>query len=350
MLTGYVMSGNTAVARFEGRVVTPLFPACAPLCFRNGGDLECWLETRAIDRHRTNSRILKRVLRLGDTSDLNTAMRVHGATITDDYWVRTDEEDSLCWEDVRFSRDYFAEVALRGSVDSFTREYTADQLRAPSPELTNTGSYEKCWRLIDGKWTILKRGTPEEVFSEIFTAELGKRLGFAMAGYRLLDGCSATEDFTEGRLNYEPMSNLSGENEEYAFNYDTLITLDPKLVNKYLDILWMDALVMNIDRHTQNFGLLRERGTGQIISMAPNFDNNLALISRGYAKDPTSVPNLLIDLFNELLCERGITYEAPPLDKNLVADIVGRVMADTDIDRAYVVNLVMTNYQKLTKS
>lgn len=350
MLTGYVMSGNTAVARFEGRVVIPLFPARVPLCFRNGGDLERWLETRAIDRHRTNSRILKRVLRLGDTSDLKTALRVHGATITDDYWVRTDDEPDLCWEDVCFSRDYFAEVALRGSVDSFAREYTPEQLKTPSPELTNTGSYEKCWRLIGGRWTMLKRGTPEEVFSEIFTAELGKRLGFDMAGYRLLDGCSATEDFTEGRFNYEPMSNLSGENDDYAFNYDILMALDKDLAREYLDILWMDALVLNIDRHTQNFGLLRERGTGKIISMAPNFDNNLALISRGYAKAPTSVPNLLIDLFNELLRKRDIAYEAPLLDEDIVADIVGRIMADTDVDRGYVCKLVLANYQKLTKN
>lgn len=350
MLTGYIMSGNTAVARFEGRAVTPLIPALAPLCFRTGGDLERWLEMRAIDRHRTNSRILKRVLRLGDTSDLNTALRVHGATITDDYWIRTDDEPDLRWEDVRFSNDYFAEVALSGNIDSFTREYTPEQMRTPSPELTNTGSYEKCWKLINGKWTMLKRGTPEEIFSEIFVAELGKYLGFSMANYHLLDNCSATEDFTEGRLNFEPMYNLSGENEEYAYNYDILLSLDPKLAKEYLDIIWMDALVLNIDRHTQNFGVLRERETGRIVSMAPNFDNNLALISRGYAKDPNAIPNLLLDLFRELTQERVIEYEVPALNEDTVADIADSVMPDTDIDRKYVVKLAMANYRKLAKN
>lgn len=349
MLTGYIMSGNTPVARFENRAVSPLLPGRVPLCFRDGGDLQSWLETRAIDRHRTNSRVLKRVLRLGDTSDLNAALHVHGATITDDYWVRTDAEPDLCWEDIRFSRDYFAEVALRGNVDSFTREYTPEQMRTPSPELTNTGSYEKCWRLIGGTWTMLKHGTPEEVFSEIFVAELGKCLGFAMAGYRLLDGCSATEDFTGGRFNFEPMSYLTGENEDYAVCYDALAALDPKLARAYLDILWMDALVLNIDRHTQNFGVLRERETGRIVSMAPNFDNNMALISRGYAKDPEAVPNLLIDLFGELLRERGLKYEPPTVSKSDVANIADRVMADADINHRYVVKLVMANYKKLSK-
>ena len=165
MLTGLIMSGDTPVARFSGRAVTPILPSRAPLCFRNGGDLEVWLEMRAIDRHRTNSRILKRVLRLGDTSDLNTVLRVHGATITDNYWVKTDEEQDLCWEKVRFSQNYFADVALHGSFDSFSKQYTPEQLRTPTPELTNIGSYEKCWRLIDGKWVMLKQGSTGEIYS-----------------------------------------------------------------------------------------------------------------------------------------------------------------------------------------
>ena len=120
MLSGFIMSGNTPVAKFSGRTVTPFIPERTPLCFRAGGDLETWLEMRAIDRHRTNSRILKRVLRLGDTSDLNTVLRVHGATVTDNYWVKTDTEEGLRWEDIRFSQDYFADLALRGSIDTLS--------------------------------------------------------------------------------------------------------------------------------------------------------------------------------------------------------------------------------------
>lgn len=65
VLAGFVMSGNTPVAQFSGRVVTPILPERAPLCFINGGDLEEWLKIRAVDRRRKNGRILKRLLRLG---------------------------------------------------------------------------------------------------------------------------------------------------------------------------------------------------------------------------------------------------------------------------------------------
>ena len=176
MLTGLIMSGGHTVARFSGRAVTPFCRAGLPYVSVMGGDLEAWLEMRAIDRHRTNSRILKRVLRLGDTSDLNTVLRVHGATITDNYWVKTDDEQDLCCEKVRFSQNYFADVALHGSFDSFSKQYTPEQLRTPTPELTNIGSYEKCWRLIDGEWVMLKQGSICEIYSEVFTAKLESAL------------------------------------------------------------------------------------------------------------------------------------------------------------------------------
>ena len=272
MIKGWIMSGDIAVASFHGRVVTPILPERCPLCFQNGGDLEAWLESRAIDRHRTNSRILKRILRLGDTSDLNTALHVHGATITDNYWVKTEDEANLTWADVGFRENYFADLALSGRFSSIAKNYTPEELRTATPELTNIGSYEKCWRQQDGHWVMVKSGTQEEHFSEIFTAALGKHLGFDMAEYALDGAYVVSKDFTEGRLNFEPMANLVQDNEDYDFNYDVLQNLNPSLLKPYLDILFMDALVFNVDRHTQNYGLLRSRETGEILSMAPNFD------------------------------------------------------------------------------
>ena len=55
---------------------------------------------------------------------------------------------------------------------------------------------------------MVKSGTLEEHFSEIFTATLGKHLGFDMAEYALSGAYVVSRDFTEGRLNFEPMANL----------------------------------------------------------------------------------------------------------------------------------------------
>ena len=163
-----------------------------------------------------------------------------------------------------------------------------------------------------------------------------------------LDGAHViSKDFTEGQLNFEPMANLVQDNEEYDFNYDVLQNLNPLLLRPYLDILFMDALVFNVDRHTQNYGLLRSRETGEILSMAPNFDNNMALISRGYASDLSKIANPLIGQFQELLREKNIQYAVPTLTKKTLETIVNEIMPDAEIRRDYVVRFVWQNYERL---
>ena len=127
------------------------------------------------------------------------ALRAHGATITDDYWVRMDSEPDLSWEKVRFSEDSFAEIALTGSFSSYSRQFTPEELKAGTPELTNIGSFEKCWRIEAGAWWLYKSENDLERFSELFIAASGKVLGFSMAEYAEAGDYLKTRDFTLGR-------------------------------------------------------------------------------------------------------------------------------------------------------
>ena len=111
----------------------------------------------------------------------------------------------------------------------------------------------------------------------------------------------------------------------------------------------MDALVYNVDRHTQNFGILRDGETGAILSMAPNFDNNIALISARYTADPVQTYNRMANMFRKLLDAEGISYQFPALAESLVRDVASEVMPGTNIDREYVVKFVMANFRKLTR-
>ena len=69
-----LMSGDIVVAHINSHFVTPVQPNLVPLCFRQGGDIVTWLTHRAIDAHRTHSRLLKKVLRLNDRDDVNTVL------------------------------------------------------------------------------------------------------------------------------------------------------------------------------------------------------------------------------------------------------------------------------------
>ena len=344
---GYLMSGYTVAARIENGTVIPVCSALLPLWLTERNDLEGWLKSRAIDRHRTNSRVLKKLLRLTDSGDLAAVLRAHGATITDHYWIRSDQETELIYPDIRFTSDRFAEVALTGSFSSYDRTLSEAELASGTPELTNTGSYEKCWKLEEGSWWLYKSENRLERFSELFICELGKALGFPMAEYLPSGNYIKTKDFTGGTLNYEPAEALVGEEEDYVYNYDKLTKLDPLLGKQYLDLLFMDALCFNMDRHTKNYGVLRDRNTGHILRMAPNFDNNIALISRGYGSDACHTSPLLIDLFRELLVKRGLNYRVPAPDPGTVQLLAQEVLPSEEIRRDYVSDFILSRWETL---
>lgn len=133
-------------------------------------------------------------------------------------------------------------------------------------------------------------------------------------------------------LVFEPMAALVGDNEDYILNYDKLLVINEALVKQYLDIIFMYMLCFNMDRHTYNYGLMRDKKTGEIISMAPNFDNNIALISRGYTAQAKNSANLLIELFGELLKEKNNRYDLHTVSRDEVIKIAESSLPDEKID------------------
>lgn len=293
-LNGTLMSADKAVAKIEDGNVIPIIKALMPIYLQRTGDFEGWLADRAIDRHRTNSRLLKKALRLTNAKDVEVVLRVHAATITDNYWFK-EIGSLLVYEDVRFKENMFDKLALYGDPDSFNHPESS------TPELTNIGSYEKCWRLTDGKWWLYKQGNDKERFSELFIAYLGEALGFSMAHYEPEGEYIKSLDYTGQRLNYEPMYSLIGEEEDYQKNFEILQEICPAAARDYVKMIFLDTVCFNMDRHTKNYGILRDRQTGETVGLAPNFDNNIALISRGYPRNIDRTNDRLIALFTEFL-------------------------------------------------
>lgn len=287
-----LMCRNVAVGDVRGRSVEAVGNAALlPLFFQKGGDFGEWLAGRAIDAHRTNSRLLKKALRLREKDDISTALHSNAVTITDRYWVKP-AGSPLKWDDVRFKENEFASLALTGDLSAFSKKPSR------TPELTNTGSFEKCWKNEGGVWWLYKQGNELQRFSELFIYHLCMALNFPVAVYENEGEFVKTKDFTEGKYNLEPASSLVGDNEDYDDNYKAFSAYGQKIADDYVQIIIMDTIVRNADRHTNNYGLLRDADTGEVICMAPNFDNNIALISNGYDKEPRST-----DLFGQLLRE-----------------------------------------------
>lgn len=341
------MHKDDIVSRIENDIVIDA-SAMLPLQLKQGASIEGWLTGRAIDKHRTNSRLLKKVLRITDTSDIATVLKAHAATVTDNYWFKADGED-IEYKDILFNDDSLADVALFGTFESVSSAEKLNRKNSRSPELTNIGSFEKCWKLHYGKWFMYKRESKEEQFSEIFICKLGQYFGYDMASYELHDDCVITPDFTENKkYDLEPAVAFVGENEDYTFSYKKLQEFSHKLADDFVKLIFMDTLCYNMDRHTNNYGVLRDAATGEIVKLAPNFDNNIALISRGYTKTEVSDSDLLISLWKEFITSNNIEFKKPPLTRETIEKIANSI--DIDVDKKYVVDFVMNRYEKITKN
>lgn len=341
----YIMSGDTVVARWENNKLTVINDNLLPLYLKNISNADMWLETRAIDSHRANSRLLKKALRLKEKDDINTVLYVNAATITDNYWIKP-LDSNLKYDDVRFSDDYFSGLALKGSYASFNK--AANSRRTNTPELTNIGSFEKCWKLIDGHWWMFKSANHEEQFSELFIYRLGKALNMNMAIYERGNKCVKTLDFTNGaEVTFEPAFAFMGENEDYDDIADAINKICPQAIGDFVKMIFLDTIVANPDRHTANFGLLRDTKSGNFIGFAPVFDHNMALISRGYPNKPTK-NDILISLFNEFISNHP-EYKKfiPTVTEKIITDILEDL--NMKVRRKEIVNLIMKRYEMIKK-
>lgn len=336
-----LMSKDVAIAEVRSHQVIPIRNDLVPLCFKNGGgDFGIWLEGRAVDSSRPHSRLLKKALRLKERDDISTTLHVNAVTLTDSYWVKP-EGSSLSWEDVRFKRNDFADLALKGDLSHFSKEPSL------TPELTNTGSFEKGWKFEDGAWWLYKEANKLEKFSELFIYEMCKELGFSAAIYEDRGDFVRSRDFTEQRMNLEPAAYLMGDEEDYVENYRKFKEFGIAFADQYLEIIMMDAFCRNADRHTHNYGLLRDADSGTILRMAPNFDNNIALLSKGYEKGPRGDDFFTQDLRVLEREEQAITcyamrHKLPVITPEMIAECCKRTGVDVDIP--YVQQYVMCGF------
>ena len=194
---------------------------------------------------------------------------------------------------------------------------------------------------------MVKTADQKQQFSEIFIYELGKDLGFHMAEYVRCDKSVMTRDFTEnGKYNFEPAYSFMGDNEDYIAVVNKLQDLAPQTIPDYVRMIFMDTITANPDRHTFNFGLLRDAETGKIVSLAPNFDNNMALIARGYPKNIQRKKDVLINCFNDLMkFDPSLKKYIPFLSEEDIKTVLKKVNMKVKTDA--IISFIMNGYNQI---
>lgn len=275
LINGHLMSKNKPIAKITDNEITVLNDNLLPLLLKRTMDLETWLNNRVIDKHRPGSRILRKMLRLTSSNDMKVIMKFNAVSLTDTYWIK-EEGSTLTWEEAIACTDYFSSYLLDDEIDLYDNYEDKRTF-----ELTNVGSYEKCWKhdTKHDKWIMIKKQLNYEVESEMIAYEVAKLLNIPVAKYfKISDTLIACENFVDNwEYNFEDAYSLVDEEEEVETNLRALYSVNPKLVVEYTWMKILDAIIMNVDRHTNNYGILRNVDTGEVVSMAPMFDHNMCL-------------------------------------------------------------------------
>lgn len=353
IINGDLMFRDKVVAKIVDDIVQPINKELLPLFFKyRSSNIDAWLRERIFDSSRTNVRLMRKILNIRKCPSKEIGIRFHGIALTDCYWIRQDSESRLTYENVSSLTDRLYKASLKGE--------SRDTFVGMTPEVTNLGSFEKCWVKRGTSWYLEKVSTDTELFSEILVYRLGKLFNFNMASYKYdkLNNCISSKNFTFNceDVFLDEMKNCLDDNEDYLDNAEfiSLLPSGEKLLKKYIDIIFMDTLCYNFDRHTGNYGFLRSGKTGEVISVTPNYDNNNTLISREY-RESCSTPEFLITSFKELTSE--YKYNIPDIDfekvdkeiDNLYEELKSHRSSISDrINTKYVKNFIRNNYKLIT--
>ena len=247
-----------------------------------------WWEDRSIPASRSGLREALETMGVASSKLLLT--RCYGLSLTDHYWLKP-QGSSLAWEDVNFFQNSFpSDVgdALLGKPIPGSTDFR-------SPDWTCDGNLRKRWAILDDKRCLVKAGSGslhQQPFNEVIATKIAQRLAIPHIPYTLLwdEGLpySVCEDFVTPNTELTPAwrvmqtqkkDNQTSVHQHYRNCCEKLGV--PGTTHALDQMMVLDYLIVNEDRHFNNFGLLRNPDTLKWLGPAPIYDSGSSL---GYDK------------------------------------------------------------------
>ncbi len=291
-----------------------------PYGFSNIND---WIDDRQIAKHRTSIKRLMEELGIDNRKGFIDMVRC--VSLTDTFWMKR-EGSELAWEDVSLYTNCFDDVVARIAFDGVGMY--GRQFSSTSPEFGTSGSFDKCWVREEDGPHLLKRGSSgyanagfepysEKLCADILDAAAVSHVPYTLRNYhgKLASDCPL---FTSEDLGFVPAIRMFRQ----RFGIDDVLALLAEHGGDELfrEMLVMDAICVNVDRHAGNYGFLVRNDTGEIVGMAPLFDQNMALLP--YLMEHDDVDEYL-------------SHQRPKIGGGFV--VVARAMLTSDIRAKLVV-------------
>ena len=248
-----------------------------------------WWTDRFIPSARSG--LVDALSQLGFPNPQQVISRNLGSSLSDHYWVKP-AGSNLSWDEVNYFENGFSPDVGDALLGKLNKTSGID-LR--SPDWTCDGNLRKRWAILDGKRCLVKAGSgpfQQQPYNEVIAYKMADRLGIPHIPYALLwdEGLpySVCEDFVTPNTELIPAwrvmqtqkkDNQTSVYQHYRNCYEKLGV--PNVTHALNQMLVLDYLIANEDRHFNNFGLLRSPDTLEWLGPAPIYDSGSSL---GYDK------------------------------------------------------------------
>lgn len=251
----------------------------------NRAALNEWWKGRAIPASRAGIKSALVELNLSTTQKL--LEKCLGLSLSDQYWI-CPFGSGIEWSQVNFFENPFSDDV--GNI-LFGQGFEGNQINLMSPDNTSDGWLKKKWKIMDGKRCLIKGGsgaTQQEPYNEVLAGRIMERLDILHVKYSLLTEedypYSVCEDFispdTELISAWHLMQTIKKPNHVSVYQHyiDCCKAYGVPGIKEALDrMMVLDYLIVNEDRHQNNFGVVRNAKTLKYIGAAPIFDSGTSL-------------------------------------------------------------------------
>lgn len=242
-----------------------------------------WLKHRTIPSNRAYVRTLLSKCGLNLNRPLNIIKVSKGLSLNDCYWI-VEEGFEGQFEDFNLYDNHLSRVLASIAFTGYGSSIRSSL--ASSPEFTTNGMLPKCWRRIKGKIYLYKGGTTGasntgmEPYSEFYAHQVAEAMEIDSVPYSICkwkgELCSYCELFTSKNYSFVPVGKIVKTGGMTAVR-EFYEKLGKKYVKALDDMIVLDALICNTDRHYGNFGFLVNNKTNKIVAPAPLFDHGNSL-------------------------------------------------------------------------
>ena len=309
-----------------------------------------WFKGRGIPSWRDKIDLLLHRLNIETPEELLD--KAFGLSLSDQYWIKP-YNSNLKYDDINFFDNDFDYAEFLEASLSLNSKIVKKETSLKTPNNTTDGMLKKAWIIENGTRYLLKGGYKNEIlqpFNEVLASMICDRLGFNHVPYTLdvykdtvvsKCPCFITKD-TELITAYQIKNNMKRydseeDYEEYikCLEENGIPNVREKIENMYI----LDFLIMNEDRHLNNFGIIRDVNTLKWLDVAPIFDNGMALNIQSYDDE-----ELIISGMGRLF------YEVKPFDEIIkVVHNIKRIDISKLSDIPEEFDKLLHKYQSITK-